>query len=264
MNAHTLHTMLGRRTFAPLTALLLFTLVGFCGIPYGAAQGPEKEGREVVDKIPKHLPIKVKVRKPEKLKDAGNEDWLDDIEIEVTNTGTKPIYYLSMRLDMPDVRNENGIMYALGYKIGRVTLADFGEPVRPDDVPLRPGETVTLNPPANHVEGWKGAREKGRVANPRKIEFVFGMINFGDGTGFAGTKGTPMPIKRQRSSNDPHTGGGGSAGQTVGVADPPPKTFMDSSCAPRPTPPVSFLPAAFSRADFTAALKPARDICCQT
>jgi hypothetical protein len=178
-------------------------LVAVCGFVASRAQSPAQDERVVVEKIPKHLPIKVRIKKPEKLKDAKNENWLDDMEIEVTNTGSKPIYYFHVRLDMPDVR-ENGIMHAFTYRFGRFDLVAWEEPVLPDDVPLRPGETVTLNPPASHIEGWKGLREKGKITNPKNIEFTFGMINFGDGTGFAGAQGTPMPMPRQRSSNDPH------------------------------------------------------------
>lgn len=217
----------------------------------------------MVDKIPKHLPIKVKIRKPEKLKDAKNDGWVDDLEIEVTNTGAKPIYFLLIHLWMPDVWHESGKNYVFMYKYGRGDLAAFEEAVLPEDVPLRPGEAVTLSPPANHIKGWKGSRAEGRITNPRKIEFVFQLINHGDGTGFMGRSGTPMPRPRRRSSNGPR--GGGSAGRAVSMADPPPRTFMDSACAPRPaTPPVSLLPAAFSIKELAAGTKPARDICCQT
>ncbi|HEX8282124.1 MAG TPA: hypothetical protein VF588_02165 [Pyrinomonadaceae bacterium] len=265
MNAHTLRPILRRENFFTLLVLPLLSLVFAFGLSPGRAQEEAKGEREVLDKIPKHLPIKVKVKRPERLKDGKNDDWLDDMEIEITNTGTKPIYYLHVRLDMPDVLGPNGIMYAFGYKYGRGALVAWEEPVLPDDVPLRPGETVTLNPPANHIKGWRGAREEGRIKNPKKIEFVFGVINFGDGTGFAGVQGTPMPRPRRRSSNDTRGGGGGGAGRAVSKADPPPQTFMDSACTPRPTtPPVSFLPAAFSLAELTIEPKPARDICCQT
>jgi hypothetical protein len=229
MNAHSFRTMLRRRNLFPLIAFSLLSLISAFGLSFGRAQSDEKEEREVVDEIPKHLPIKVKIKKPEKLKGAENNEWVDDMEIEVTNTGTRPIYYLLIQLWMPDVLHESGKNYAFDYTFGRGALVAWEEPLLPDDVPLRPGETVTLNPPANHVEGWKGVRKKGRITNPKKIEFVFRQINFGDGTGFAGRSGTAMPMLRRRSSNDPRTGGQ-SAGQTVSKADPPPKTFMDSAC----------------------------------
>ena len=98
MNAHARRSPFRRRDAVPLILALLFPLVVLCGLSYSRAQEAEKKEREVVDRIPKHLPIKVKVKKPEKLKDAKNDDWLDDMELEVTNTGTKPIYCLSISL----------------------------------------------------------------------------------------------------------------------------------------------------------------------
>ncbi|HEX8282123.1 MAG TPA: hypothetical protein VF588_02160 [Pyrinomonadaceae bacterium] len=234
MNAHTLRPILRRENFFTLLILPLLSLALASGLSLGRAQSDEKGEREVVDKIPKHLPIKVKVKRPEKLKDAKNEDWLDDVEIEVTNTGTKPIYFLSIDLDMPDVLGENGLNYGFGYKYGRGALVAWEEPVLPDDVPLQPGETVTLSPHAKLIEGWKILRGKGRVTNPKRLDFVFQLINYGDGTGFMGRSGTPMPIKRQRSSNAPSAGGGaGNFARAADTADPPPKTFMDSACTPR-------------------------------
>ena len=69
MNAHNLRPMLRRRNLAPITTFFLLSLVVVFGISAGTAQSPEKEEREVKEIIPKHLPIKVKVKKPEKLKD---------------------------------------------------------------------------------------------------------------------------------------------------------------------------------------------------
>ena len=194
MNAHGLRSLFSRQNLLPLTVtflLLLFVVWGFAAS--GAQQSPPEGGREVSDKVPKHLPIKVKIKKPEKLKDAENDDWLDYLEIEVTNTGTKPIYFLSIDLDLPDVLGENGLNYGFDYMYGRGGLIAFEEPVRPDDVPLRPGETVTLMPPAPQIEGLRALRKEEKVAKPRKLDFIFQLINFGDGTGFMGRSGTPMP-----------------------------------------------------------------------
>src|SRR5918912_718223 len=134
MNAHSLRSTLRRRNLLLLTAFFLLSLVAFFGFSAGTAQSDEKEEREVVDKIPKHLPIKVKIKKPEKLKDAKNEDWPDDMEIEITNTGSKPIYYLRIHLALPDVLAENGKNYIFPYLYGRFDLGGFGEPIQPTDV----------------------------------------------------------------------------------------------------------------------------------
>src|SRR5215208_1116515 len=182
MHAHQLRSILCRRNLAALLISSLFSLVVVCGFVVSGAQSEEKAEREVVEKIPKHLPIKVKVRKPEKLKDATNEDWLGEVELEVTNTGTKPIYFLDLDIFMPDVFAPNGLNFGYRLSYGRGALIAFGEPVRPDDVPLQPGEVVVLKVPAADAEGWKRGRAKSKMTNPKKIELLFIQINFGDGT----------------------------------------------------------------------------------
>ena len=61
MNAHRFRSMLRRRNLAPLTAFFLLSLVFCFGLSAGTAQSDEKDEREVVEKIPNHLPIKVKI-----------------------------------------------------------------------------------------------------------------------------------------------------------------------------------------------------------
>jgi len=168
---------------------LLVTVWGL--VASGAQPSPPEGEREVVEKIPKHLPIKAKVKKPERLKDAGNEEWLGELEMEVTNTGTKPIYYLHISVFLPDVFAPNGHPFGFRLEYGRVALITLDEPVRSDDVPLRPGEVVVLKVPAERAELWRRGRERGDRDNPKKIEFRFNYLNFGDGTGFVG--GKPLP-----------------------------------------------------------------------
>ena len=191
MSARALQPIFRRRSLVPLTALLLLSLAASFGLSAGAARSDEKEGREVLEKIPKHLPIKVKIRKPERLKDAKNEDWLGELEVEVTNTGTKPIYYLYISVFLPDVFAPTGHPFGYGLEYGRTALVSLSEPVRPDDVPLRPGEVVVLKVPAERAELWRRGRAEGDRPNPKKIELIFRDLNFGDGTGFVG--GKPVP-----------------------------------------------------------------------
>src|SRR5215213_1180107 len=144
MNAHNFRSLIRRRHVTPLILALSVSLVVLCGLSYSRAQEPGKGEREVVYKIAKHLPIKFKVKKPEKLKDAENEDWLGGLEVEVTNTGTKPIYYLNISAYLPDVVAPDGHSYGFGLKYGRGALISLSEPVRPDDVPIPPGGVVVL------------------------------------------------------------------------------------------------------------------------
>jgi hypothetical protein len=235
-----------RRSLIVLFAFVSL-LAAIFGIMSGAAQAPAKEEREVVDKIPKHLPIKIKIKKEkeEKVKDLKNEDWLGELEVEVTNTGTKPIYLLDIDLFMPDVFAPNGLNIGSRLTYGREELIDFSEPLRPDDVPIKPGEVVILSVRAIHVEGWKRGRAKGTLTNPKKIEFLFLQINFGDGTGFSGTGGGPIPDRNERGANAP-CAGGDSAGEEASVKDPPRYHFPEiASLASFLPQPASMTPAFF-------------------
>lgn len=246
MNAHHLNALSRRRRLVTWASILLSSLAAVCCLPYGAAQTPEAEGREVEDTIPKHLPLKVRVKRPEKLKDSKNEGWIDDIEIEVTNTGTKPIYFLNIALSLPDVMAPNGLRFGFRYRYGRIQLADFGEPLQPGDVPLRPGESVTLRPAANTVEGWKRLRGKGAITSPKKLVFNFQEINFGDGTGFLGTSGTPIPENKERSSTAPCVGVTNGGVEVAASDTSPPRLSPDPSfLLTHLSPPVSFVPAFF-------------------
>ena len=141
MIAHAFHPSFRRRNLAPVTALFLLSLVAFFGLAAGTAQTEEKEGREVGDKIPKRLPIKVKVKNPEKVNDLNNDRWLGDLEIEVKNTGDKPIYFLRLILIFEDVKRDSGgqIGYQLVY--GREQLIDIDVRAEPTDIPISPGGT---------------------------------------------------------------------------------------------------------------------------
>jgi hypothetical protein len=192
--------------------------------------------------IPKHLPLKVKVKKPEKLKDAKNERWLDELEVEVTNTGTKPIYFLEMVLDLPDVVAPNGLNIAWRLAYGRGELISISEQVRPDDAPIQPGGVVILSVPVARVEDWKRARAKGTLTNPKKIAFFFSFINFGDGTGLVGTGGKPLPDRKERSANTT-CAGSDNAGEVASVTDPPPYKFPELASLLTRLPPAILVPA---------------------
>lgn len=143
------------------------------------------------DRVPNHLPIKIKV------KNLQNEHWLRDLEIEVTNKATKPIYYLKISVSMPEITDGGREMgYMLRY--GRTALLDFTNPVLPDDVPIKPGETIVLKCPESDWRGWENYAVKHDLPKlePKKVKIMFHSLNFGDGTGFAGTRGTPMPNPR--------------------------------------------------------------------
>jgi len=204
------------------------------------AAAPQEE-RVLEDKIPKHLPLKIKV------KNLKNERWTRDLEIEVTNTSHKPIYYLFLNLSLPDIKSDSNrtMGFQLGY--GRQELVSFAAPLKPDDVPIRPGESYTLKIPAQFSRGWERFAEKRKLSKtePKKILLRFGQLNFGDGTGFSATDGEPIDIYGRRSFNDARAGGGiNFATTTDGLSGRPP----DSSRQPFTT----FLPANFLPVNLSA------------
>lgn len=160
-----------------------------------------KEERELDDQIPKHLPIRIKIRKEkeEKFKDLKNEKWLGDFELEVKNTGDRPIYAIRLLLDMDGVVAPDGNQYGLDLIYGRGNLLDFSEPLKPEDVPINPGETHAFRIAGQYVRGWERFAREQKVAKglPRKARIRFQSINFGDGTGFFDTAGTPFPRTKQ-------------------------------------------------------------------
>lgn len=227
----------GRSFFTPTIALLCLIVLAF-GFASGTAQGPAQEGeknegepkeREIEVRMGAHLPFKVTLKNLEKMKDLKNEDWLGDLEFEVTNTGTKPIYELSFVMLLPagvTTLHDRGMVYDVRY--GRIELVSLREPLRSDDVPILPGESIVIPLRVRDVEDWNDLRAKGKVFNPKKLSFWFQGLNHGDGTGFQGPAGLPIPNKDTRRSDNRCQD---SKGDVAGV-----KPTRPRSPGPRPAP----------------------------
>jgi hypothetical protein len=157
-----------------------------------AAQAAE---RQFVDQIPKHLPIKVKIKKEKEkaIKDLSNEKWVRDFQLEITNTGSKPIYFLKMLLLMPGVTASDGIGMSFSIHYGSIALGPINYKARPEDVPLQPGETYVFNFSDPEVEGWERFRQRENHPDAKKLILVFQILSFGDGTGFFRTDGLSVP-----------------------------------------------------------------------
>jgi hypothetical protein len=151
--------------------------------------------RLLENRVPEHLPIRVKIkREKEKLfRDLDNDNWARDLEIEVKNTGDKPIYFLYFALDAPEAKIQDSYQ-SFGIVYGRVALSKWEERPTPEDVPIKPGETVILKIEETQLRGWDQARDAGLV--PKRIHGVrlwFQDLGFGDGTGFDGSTAAPWP-----------------------------------------------------------------------
>src|SRR5215213_3127265 len=175
-----------------LFCLAAVFLVKFALVP-SVAQSTEE--RELEDRIPKHLPIKVKIKKEKEkaFKDLKNEKWVRSLELEVTNVGDKPIYLLRFLVVLPEITDETGYNVGFTLHYGRIKFGDIVTKAEPDDVPIKPGETHVFKVGEGQVLGWESYARKHNNLQPKKIRLKFQMLSFGDGTGFVGNEGLAIP-----------------------------------------------------------------------
>jgi hypothetical protein len=193
-------------------------------------QGATARERKIGIGIPKHLPLKFEIR------NLNSDRWVFDLEIDVTNTSTKPIYYLDFFITMPGYRNKTtGNKLGFWFRYGRIELVDFAEPLLPDDVPIAPGEKHTFKILESNAKGWDEQSKREGRPEPKVLNLQFQGLNFGDGTGFVTTAGEPVNMQRR-------PGGAGAAIQRRGP--PSPRTSLSNSYLP-----AMFLPVNFSGND---------------
>lgn len=162
-------------------------------------QDSPREERKFENQIPEHLPIKVKIRaeKEKAAKDLGNDRWHRDLQIEVKNTGDKPIFYISIIIEFPEMQ-ANGNTLTVGVRYGQHSLFDDSKGrANPEDVPLKPKETVILRLEEGTSRGWEIRIAREQRPEPKKVLLRFEQLNFGDGTGFWSPEGAPWPFPRQ-------------------------------------------------------------------
>ena len=181
-----------------LAAALVLSVVGVLMIGSSSAAFQE---RIFENKIPAHIPIKIKIKKEKEasFKDLKNEKWLREFELELTNTGDKPIYFLYIIMNT-NVKVDNGLEMAYPLSYGRAELGDITTKATSNDVPIKPGETIYLN--VGEVPYWeKGVREK-RWPESTKFTAAIQVLSFGDGTGYFGAELYPPPARRKAAVND--------------------------------------------------------------
>jgi hypothetical protein len=164
--------------------------------------------RQVDNDVPKHVPIKVKLKaeKAAKFKDLSNSDWLRDFELEVTNTSDKPIYFLELWVELPDMVSENNNPLAFSLRYGRIDFIHFNTRPIETDVPIQPGETHNFTIDEKWIRGWEQGKARTKRSDPKRVRFVFVDLSFGDGTGFTGG-GEAYPYKKEQSSTASCRGG---------------------------------------------------------
>ena len=183
------------------TTLVISIVAGLMMASRSASTSAALQERIFENKIPAHIPIKIKIRKEKEksFKDLNNEKWLREFELELTNTGDKPIYLLSIHMGS-NVKVDSGLEMVFPLSYGRAELGDIVTKATSDDVPIKPGETIYLT--IGEVPYWEnGVREK-RWPDSTKLTAEIQLLSFGDGTGYFGTQLYPPPRRRKAAVND--------------------------------------------------------------
>jgi hypothetical protein len=124
------------------------------------------------------------------IRNLQSEQWHRDLEIEVQNNSTKPIYYLEIVLYLPeiDATEADGVPrhYAFPLTFGRKELMKRGNYAASVDAAISPGEKKVLRIPEHY---WKGLEaflsEKNiPVSRIKTLRVRIYSVSFGDGTGF--------------------------------------------------------------------------------
>ena len=162
-----------------------------------------QQERRVENKIPAHVPIKIKLKaeKEKAFKDLGNKEWHRDFALEVTNTSDKPIYYLDLWLEYPELKQDDTHTVGVVLRYGRIDFVHFDTRPIPTDVPIKPGETYTFKIPEQDQRGWQAHKKTSSTKDPIKFEITFAQLSFGDGSGFNGSDARSYPYKRDQASN---------------------------------------------------------------
>ena len=165
--------------------------------------------RQLDDRVPAHLPIKIKIKKEkeEGFQDLNNEHWPRDFQVEVKNTGDRPIYALSLVWMLADVKAPDGNPYGSTFKYGR---SDFitvpGETPKPEDDPIEPGETYIFKLSNPSIGGLENFAKNKDFRSLKSVIVFFNYLCFGDGTGWESPDGRSSERKKSVAFFSPNKG----------------------------------------------------------
>lgn len=119
-----------------------------------------------------------------------SENWLQDLEIEIENRTSKPLYFLEIILSFPDIprRPVEGVMrrQVISLTHGDVRLMERNEFASLEDVPIKPNQKLILRIPESKWKGFESGLNELNIpkSSIKKIYIKIEMASYGDGTGF--------------------------------------------------------------------------------
>lgn len=149
----------------------------------------------IENKLPKSVPLKVEFKNYNKV------DWWHDLELQVTNTGNKPIYYVWLILWL-DVKNKDGKQHAISFKFGdngKFYPANTDDLATSDDAAILPGKSYTFKVDASSVKFWDLLKSEESFVRPSEAVLDHGFTSFGDGSGLE-AGGSPVKKKIRNPS----------------------------------------------------------------
>ena len=181
-----------------LTVISCTALLVSLGLVQSASTQATKRSFE--SNIPPHVPLKIKIKKEkeEKALDINNKNWFRDIEIEVTNTSEKPIYFLSLNIELVDLapdRPNTLKVFFLSY--GRGEFVEQNTKPIPEDVPIEPNATHTFVINEQQRNGFEKWRTENNGRDALKLRMWMNHLSYGDGTGFTTLGALPYPSKNK-------------------------------------------------------------------
>jgi hypothetical protein len=94
-----------------------------------------------------------------------------------------------------DVKAAAGFRVQFPLYYGRNEFSDIRTRPESTDVPINPGESVSLKIHPSQLDAWDYARQKENRPFPKRLQVIFQFLSFGDGTGYAVSDGQPLPHK---------------------------------------------------------------------
>src|SRR6266550_8667255 len=152
----------------------------------------------IEDQIPQGVPIKIEIS------NLKTDSFLRDIEIKVTNTAKKPIYFLELGIVLPHNLSPEGYPTNFPLRYGRPELIKFENSLEPNDTPILPGESFVFKIAENNLLAFEGFVAEGKITQTeiKRVYLMFRHLNFGDKTGFSGDGSAVPYVRKERSTND--------------------------------------------------------------
>ncbi|HYO07026.1 MAG TPA: hypothetical protein VER14_08580, partial [Phototrophicaceae bacterium] len=145
-----------RRRFSPFNLNLISTISFLCLISLFSIQifAQDAEKPRIINSVPEKLPLKIEFINLDK------EDFLNELEIKVTNTGDKAIYSLRFEFEIVDGKPSLDGRESFPLYFGRRELSSaYDDKPTNEDVPIIPNESYTFKLHKSPIIGLKKSLE---------------------------------------------------------------------------------------------------------